>query len=772
MHPIRSPRQLITAGLGLGLAGVLAACGQAIASTLSMTSTPTPTPTPLAPGWHRQTLGGGGGQTGIAIHPANSQIVYVTADNAGMVKTLDGGETWFPVNNNLGNAQLGDIAMDPLDPEVLYVTAPVYSERRSWSDDPVTGELYRTRNGGGRWEVVYAEGMGGGDGRSFGVVQWPSTRNILIPYLPADPGRYDRDGDRLSDVIYIGGWDEDQGAPDPRAGVWKSVDEGASFVQLGLAAQKIWVLKHDPADPETLYAGTFEGGLWVSRDGGATWESWAARIPFPMVSDLVVVPGGQTLYVATNAFFSSLSGDEYREVRGIYKSTDAGQTFERINTGLEETTGSVHLLWLDQTDPTGQTLYAGPWPSEGRGIFQTRDGGAHWTEMAFEANPQSFWFRDFSNLWAIEQAVDGTLYAATWRGLYRLDAANQRWLIKSTGLGNIAVRAIALAPDDEATLYLGILDSTPWKSTDRGLTWQRIGEGFRTADGVRSMGASDFAISPTQPQIIYASGIGSSNRFMSGLNKTEDGGQTWRAIITGLPPTTTADPRWQANAVAVNAQDPARAYVALEYAGGGGGLYRTTNGGASWEFIYDLAGRPADLLLLTAEEETLVVATEDGTVHLGVNGGRRWEKLRLPEASGQLYSVDVFPADPRRILVGAREGAYLTLDGGAAWEAVFDKDDLRPFMEELALSDFARARYAPKIRVARFDRQDPQTFYLGHSPSIWMGVGLLKTTDGGATWAKLSDQVMQVRSIFDFDLSHQSASLAAGTWEVYYLVGR
>ena len=150
--------------------------------------------------WTRHAIGGGGGQTGIAIDPANTDIVYVTTDNGGIVKTTDGGNAWFSINNNLGNGLLDDIEMDPLNAQVLYVVAEVYSQRPSWSDDPVNGELYRTRDGGQTWEVVYAEGIGTGDRRCFGIAQWPSTKSLLIPYDPADPRRYDADGDNLTDA--------------------------------------------------------------------------------------------------------------------------------------------------------------------------------------------------------------------------------------------------------------------------------------------------------------------------------------------------------------------------------------------------------------------------------------------------------------------------------------------------------------------------------------------------------------------------------------------
>jgi hypothetical protein len=70
--------------------------------------------------------------------------------------------------------------------------------------------------------------------------------------------------------------------------------------------------------------------------------------------------------------------------------------------------------------------------------------------------------------------------------------------------------------------------------------------------------------------------------------------------------------------------------------------------------------------------------------------------------------------------------------------------------------------------AVKFDPDDPSTLYIGHNPSIWMGVGILKSTDGGQNWISLADEDFQMRSISDFDLDPGSDNLVVGSWEVYY----
>ncbi|HLF26863.1 MAG TPA: hypothetical protein VJG32_11045 [Anaerolineae bacterium] len=756
---------------GFGPAQTLILVSALVSSALAGCSMPAPDSLQddVRPGqqWFRRTIGGGGGQTGIAIDPSNPEVVYVTTDNGGIVKTIDGGASWLSINNNIGNRLLGDIEMDPLNPSVLYVVAEVYSENLSWNDDPVNGELYRTRDGGESWEIVYAEGMGGGDGRAFGIVQWPSTRNILIPYDSNNPRRYDADDDRLSDVIYIGGWDWDASSADKRAGIWKSLDEGATFAQVALPDQNIWVLRHHPNDPERLYAGTYGDGLFVSADGGAAWESWRDRLPIPLISDLAIVPDSSTLYVATNGFRTEYAGEAYRDRRGIFKSVDGGSSFFRVNSGLERTSLNFEVLLLDATDSTGQTLYTGPWRGDYQGVYQTTDGAASWAPMTHEIREDPYWFDDFNNLWVLEQANDGRLFATTWRGIYRYEVERGRWAITANGLGNVGVRQVMFEPGSDSVIYLGMLDSTPWKSLDKGKTWINIGNGFKTADGSRNASASSFAISPAQPQVVYAAGIGSSGSYLSAVNKSTNGGAYWTPITNGLPPTTAEAPQWQAQDIVVTAYDPAIAYLALDLRSNGGRVYKTVDGGQHWSEVHAFAESPTDLAITATDPETVVAATANGSILVGRQGGSQWRSSHL--GMGMIYAVDVFPSDPDRILLGVNvTGAYLTTDGGQTWEQVFDQRDLQPFISDLALSDFARERYRPTIRAVRFDPRDPDTLYIGHYPDRWMGIGILKSTDAGQGWTLLADKGWQMRSVSDFDLHPASGNLVVGTWEIYY----
>lgn len=752
---------------------MVSACQQALpppSTTAPRTPTVATTPTPLPAGWTRRTVGGGGGQAGISIDPTDSRIIYVTKDNGGLIKSVDGGRSWFSINNNLGNRMLGDSLLDPLDPSVLYVVAEVYSRTPSWSSDPANGELYRTRDGGQTWEIVYGEGMGrdaGGDGRAFGISVWPSTRSLYIPYDPTQPRRYDADGDRLSDVIYVGGWDRNAESTDRRAGLWRSDDEGRTFRQIALPDKNIWALRVDPRDPQKFYVAAYGEGLWFSPDAGQTWESWRERLPNPMVSDVVIDSARQTLYVTTNLFFSAYNTDEYRATRGVYKSVDGGRTFFPINAGLDLSGLGYTTILQDARDPTGQTLYTGSFYGNRQGIYRTVDGGASWTPMELELTSEPQWFGDFDNLWDIAQAPDGAIIATSWRGIYRLPPGSKRWELAVQGVGNIGVQAVKFEPGSDSVIYLGILDAVPLKSLDRGESWFSIGRGFVTAGGTEAAGAAAFAISPAAPHIVYASGLGASGGFKSAVNKSTDGGRSWHRIVAGLPPSPDENPRWKATGLGVAAYDPQIAYLALEFKEGGGAIYKTTNGGATWEELLRLPHGASGLAVAPNRPETVVATTVRGFIYVSEDAGVSWRASSIEP--NLIYAVAVAPTDPKHILLGVNlVGAYLSTDGGHTWRHVFDHADLQPFTGRLTLSPFARERYKPTIVAAMFHPADERTLYLGHYPSPWMGLGIFKSTDSGRSWSLFGDQQFQTRSVSSFDLAPLSNNLVVGSWEVYY----
>jgi len=200
-----------------------------------------------------------------------------------------------------------------------------------------------------------------------------------------------REGSRLT--IYVGS---------ASGGVWKSVNGGTTFKPVfdRQAVQSIGAVTIDPKNPKVIWVGTGESwtrnsvsigdGIYKSADGGENWTNVGLRNSERIVRILVDPTATNTVYVCVPGKLWSDSDE-----RGVYKTTDGGQTWNKILRGSNLSTG-CSMISMDPANP--RTLYAGMWdfrrkgwtfrsggegeraPS-GSGLFKSTDGGATWTEL-------------------------------------------------------------------------------------------------------------------------------------------------------------------------------------------------------------------------------------------------------------------------------------------------------------------------------------------------------------------------------------------------------
>jgi photosystem II stability/assembly factor-like uncharacterized protein len=296
------------------------------------------------------------------------------------------------------------------------------------------------------------------------------------------------------------------------------------------------------------------------------------------------------------------------------------------------------------------------------------------------------------------------------------------------------VVTVAGDPTNPAVFYFGACAGGVWKTTDAGLTWKNVSDGFfKTA----SVGA--LAMAPSDPNIIYA-GMGEATIRLDvspgdGVYKSTDAGQTWTHV--GL-----ADTR-HIGKIRVHPHNPDIVYVAaLGHAFGPNeerGVFRSTDGGKSWQkVLYKSENAGAIDLTIDTQNPRILYASiwearrsfwhlssggPESGLYKSSDGGETWVELSnkpgLPEGIKGKIGIAASPARSGRIwaLVEHEKGAFFRSDdGGATWEQLTDNPDLR-----------YRPWYFSHVIA---DTQDPDTVYV-------LNLNAWKSLDGGKTFIKI-----------------------------------
>ncbi|MFC1611808.1 WD40/YVTN/BNR-like repeat-containing protein [Myxococcota bacterium] len=724
--------------------------------------------------WTRSTIGGGGGQLALAVDPTNDEVAYLSGDLGGIYKTIDRGGSWFSIQNNLPNSEVASIRIDPLDSQIVYVTTLLKSQSATAESN---GEIYRSRDGGQTWEVVYAQPPGSGNIAFYISYKVSTPKNLLLPFDPSNPTEYDTNGNGVTDVIIVGGWAgrDDDTNPHGSSGVWKSTDEGRTFNSMALPNRNIYFVLSDPNSPQTVFAGTAGDGVYKSTDLGETWSKLAfpsetSHLGTMRISDMgfsVSARGGasEVIYLSVD---ESPQGNAHT---GIYKSADGGATWSHVFRpddpaiySWDEMRGGRKLL-VDHQDPSGATVAIGV--KAGYSLYMSTDGGAQWTRQTQQTNPSPpapDWESNpwFSSIYAFDQGTNGTMYAGLGRGAIVYDAAEQKWVRRSRGIGNVVVTDVELDPSNPLTAYLTIMDSgAPFKTTDGGVTWA-YGDAIEVCMGTdrRLDKMADIAISGSDPTLLYAIGYAKYKDDTTVVKSTDAGGH-WAAVCTGLPESGPTN-SFAFKSVEINPVDNDIVLLTTHQTK----IYRTTNGGAGWEFIRDIPSSGTKIEF-TDDGQSVVVGGHTN-VYVSDDAGLSWTDT-TPWPGLAVFAVDVCPSNGSKIVAGINlQGAVLSDDRGATWRSIFDTDDLMALAagHDLVLSDHARTLYVSTIGAVRFDSRDCNTIYLGHDPNPpYRGLGLARTTDSGDHWELVSTGAI-FGTIAEMDVSSDGSRIVVGGLEM------
>jgi photosystem II stability/assembly factor-like uncharacterized protein len=519
----------------------------------------------------------------------------------------------------------------------------------------------------------------------------------------------------------------------------------------------------DPQDPATFYAGTGTG-IFKSKDSGATW----INTRLTGLTNLVVDPkNSATLYTLA-------PGDENSVTTKLFKSTDGGATWNDIF--WLPPGGS--MLTIDPQD-TG-TLYVVA--EDSRKLLRCSDGGANWTAlpqlpghlifMALAVDPQNH------TLYAAVQGTDNA--ARPVATVFRSADGGVSWNEPVSGLPTTNPDwfpprdAITIDPKNPSTLYVTKQCCGAYKSADGGATWRAANSGMPTTNDFRSCCISGVTIDQQNPNTLY---VPSMNGM---IFKSTNGGLNWTSVgsIPGPGPFA-ARPQ----SLVIDPQNTSTIYALT-----GLGLFRSTDGGATWNLYFRERAIPVSSLVMdplnpgtiyadrykTTDAGMSWVPLGSGTVALAidpqmpwtvyggvvteeycqisksVDGGGTWVATRSPVGCVSAMAID--QQNLSTLYAGTDRGVYKSTDGGTTWSAM--NSGLRGAVIALAVdplssgvlyasagggvfksmdggASWSSAGLMQASYMLAIDPQDTSTIYAATSS------GLFQSTDAGATWQDL-----------------------------------
>jgi len=320
-------------------------------------------------------------------------------------------------------------------------------------------------------------------------------------------------------------------------GVWKTVNAGTTWTPLfdEESAYSIGCVTVHPSNPHVVWVGTgedvggrhvgFGDGVYRSRDGGAHWENRGLQESQHVTKIIVHPEDSDVVWVAAQGPLWSKGGE-----RGIYKTTDAGETWNKV-LGGGAWTGASSLI-IDPRDP--DVLYAATWQHH-RTVAAYMGGG-----------PES--------------------------GIHRSTDGGETWEELTEGLpeGNMGKIGLAISPQDPDVLYAAIeLDRTTggvYRSTDRGSSWEKRSDAVSGATG------------PHYYQELYASPHAFDRIYLVDVRMqvSDDGGTTFRRMSE-------TDKHSDNHSLAFRADDPDYLLVGTD-----GGIYESFDLARTWRFVANL----------------------------------------------------------------------------------------------------------------------------------------------------------------------------------------
>ncbi len=583
---------------------------------------------------------GMGRLTSIAFHPSDPNIFWVGAPIGGIWKTLDGGSTYSPLGDGLPYCSVGNILVNPSNPDIIYITL---GDHGGWWNYGLG--MYKSTDGGLNWAPTTLI-----SNFSDGIAYYAMAMS------PANPN-----------VILVAKSD----------GLFRTNNEGNSWTMVHSGGFKD--VKFRPGDSTTVYAASDD--YWGSSE---VFKSTNGGINFTAASNFNAQYNSIKITVTAanpNIIGVMLSGNG---TKNYYKSSNSGSSFSYVSALQEDA-----IIFISPLD--SNIVYSGYTK-----IFQSTNGGANWIQ-------KTNWYNDgvHTEVHADEHFVafnplSDLIYFCNDGGLYNYDEVAGSWAELSNGLIITQFYSISVAQSDPVFMIGGTQDNggrkrtglNTWASTNGGDAMETAidqtntqiiyttyvdGQLYRSMDrwtndtyhditpaGISGNWVTPYLLDPNNQSTIYAG--------YEDVYKSTDKGNTWNKISNNL----TGSSSDKLDELEISTLNSNVIYAARENK-----IYTTTNGGVSWAShslpfalnnfsgITSIAIDPVNPAILYATVGGYSVGAK---VYKSVNSGNTWSNISSGLPNVPVSSSVFDESSPNHELyIGTDIGVFYRNDTSATW---------------------------------------------------------------------------------------------------------
>lgn len=663
---------------------------------------------------------------------SNPDIIYAGAASGGVWKSVDGGITWNPIFDNEKLINIGALKICQSNPDIIWVGTGEGNPRNSLN---IGGGLYKSMDAGRTWKLMGLE----------------ATKNIHRILL--DP--------RDENVAYVGAIGNPYGEH-PERGVFKTSDGGESWDKILYVNKKTGVgeMVMDPKNPNKIFVNMWEhkrwpwffksggegSGLYLTLDAGKNWKKLTAEdngLPEGNLGrmGLAIAPANPLIVYALIE----------SKKNALYKSTDGGNKFEKINDKSEIGNRPFYYyeIYVDPLDSKRlYSLHSGITMSDDGGkSFTNIEGGTHSDHHALWINPNDPTHMIEGNDGGMNITFD---HGKTWR------------FVQNIPVGQFY--HVRVDNDIPYNVYGGMQDNGSWRGP--GYVWKSGGIINELWQEVMFGDGFDVVPDPDNSRYGYAmSQQGNVGRY--------DVKTGYSYSIKPPAPDTETKLRFHWNApIEQDPFDNNTIYYGSQF------LHKSTDKGLTWEIIspdlttndttkqkynksggltFDVTGAENHTCLISiavspVKKEIIWIGTDDGNLQITQDGGESWknvgDKLKdLPEGSWipQVRASTYNEGEAWVVANNYRRGdftayAYHTEDYGKTWKRIINDDKV--FGYALCILQ---------------DPVEPNLIWLGTEHGLWVSI------DKGENWARWTHGFPAV-STMDLDLQEREADLVIGTF--------